>query len=77
MAIKDGVHLPTKKFRENYDSIFGKKKKTNKDSYGRDVGDKTFDEYWSDEEKLLDLSLDESRRQKAERLKRRNRKDDN
>ena len=50
---------------------------TNKDSYGRDVGDKTFDEYWSDEEKLLDLSLDESRRQKAERLKRRNRKDDN
>jgi len=27
MAIKDGTHLPTNKFRENYDSIFGKKKK--------------------------------------------------
>ncbi len=25
MAIKDGTHLPTKKFRENYDSIFRKK----------------------------------------------------
>ena len=28
MAIKDGTHLPTKKFRENYDSIFGRNKKT-------------------------------------------------
>jgi len=27
MAIKDGTHLPTKKFRENYNSIFGKNKK--------------------------------------------------
>ena len=27
MAIKDGTHLPSKEFRENYDSIFGKKKK--------------------------------------------------
>jgi hypothetical protein len=27
MAIKDGTHLPTNKFRENYNSIFDKKKK--------------------------------------------------
>ena len=27
MAIKDGTHLPTKKFRENYDNIFSKNKK--------------------------------------------------
>ena len=27
MAIKDGTHLPTDKFRENYNSIFVKKKK--------------------------------------------------
>ena len=25
MAIKDGTHLPTIKFRENYDSVFRKK----------------------------------------------------
>ena len=30
MAIKDGTHLPSKEFRENYDSIFGKKKKISK-----------------------------------------------
>ena len=27
MKIKDGLHLPTKKFRDNYSSIFNKKKK--------------------------------------------------
>jgi len=25
--IRDGVHLPTEKFKENWDSIFGKKSK--------------------------------------------------
>lgn len=27
---RDGIHLPSKKFSENYDSIFGKKKKQKK-----------------------------------------------
>jgi len=53
------------------------KKQKQKDVYGREIGDKTFDEYWADEEKLLNLSLDESKRQKQERTKRLKHKDDN
>ena len=45
------------------------KKKTVKDSYGRYVETKTFDQYWEEFHKIESLSMKESIRQKKEREK--------
>ena len=51
------------------------KKKTIKDSYGRYVEIKTFDEYWDEFHKIENLSMKESIRQKNEReIKSKNKK---
>ena len=47
-----------------------KAKKTKTDSYGSEVPVGTsFDEYWSQQDNMLDLSLKESLRQRDERKK--------
>ena len=47
-----------------------KAKKTKTDSYGSEVPVGTsFDEYWSQQDNMLDLSLKESMRQRDERKK--------
>ncbi|MDA9677617.1 hypothetical protein N9T40_00810 [Pelagibacteraceae bacterium] len=43
------------------------KKKTVKDSYGRLIENKSFDEYWDEFHKIENLSMKESIRQKNER----------
>jgi|TARA_B110000967_G_C18353363_1_gene302391 hypothetical protein len=43
------------------------KKNTIKDSYGRLIDNKSFDEYWSEFHKIESLSMKESIRQKKER----------
>ena len=43
------------------------KKKTIKDSYGRLIDNKSFDEYWDEFHKIENLSMKESIRQKKER----------
>ncbi|MFL2886237.1 MAG: hypothetical protein ACJZ48_04830 [Candidatus Pelagibacterales bacterium] len=45
----------------------GNKKNTIKDSYGRYVEKKSFDEYWDEFHKIENLSMKESIRQKKER----------
>ena len=43
------------------------KKKIIKDSYGRLIDNKSFDEYWDEFHKIENLSMKESIRQKKER----------
>ena len=47
--------------------IMNDKKKTVKDSYGRLIENKSFDEYWDEFHKIENLSMKESIRQKNER----------
>ena len=39
--IRDGVHLPSEKFKENWDSIFGKKKKPKRKANNAQLKSKT------------------------------------
>tara|TARA_Y100001938_G_C7804929_1_gene288956 strand:- start:36 stop:236 length:201 start_codon:yes stop_codon:yes gene_type:complete len=51
---------------------YKKKQPRKKDSYGFDVKDEDFSKYWDGEDELLKLSLEESKRQKRERLTKEN-----
>ena len=42
--IRDGVHIPSEKYRENYDAIFKKKKKKQADMQSDNIEMKTIEE---------------------------------
>ena len=42
--IRDGVHIPSEKYRENYDAIFKKKKKQQADMQSDNIEMKTIEE---------------------------------